>query len=60
MNRLGWLSWQRYRCVTASKNATAPNTFNEGLIRATADGMVSLGLKDAGYVYVNLDDCSKY
>jgi len=27
------------------------------LIKEIADAMVSSGLKDAGYVYVNLDDC---
>jgi alpha-galactosidase len=31
--------------------------FNEEMIRGVADKMVTLGLKDAGYNYVNLDDC---
>jgi len=31
--------------------------FNEEFIKATADRFVSTGLKDAGYEYVNIDDC---
>ncbi|MFB7927787.1 NPCBM/NEW2 domain-containing protein [Streptomyces sp. NPDC056039] len=31
--------------------------FNEQLIKNTADLFVSKGLKDAGYEYINLDDC---
>src|SRR4051794_21082321 len=39
-------------------NATGCGSdFNEGLVKATADFFVSSGLKDAGYRYVNLDDC---
>ena len=53
----GWLSWMRYGCTTACGNATAAECFNEGLIRRTADAMVELGYKDAGYEYVALDDC---
>jgi hypothetical protein len=45
---MSWLSWQRYRCSAE---------FNETLIRATADALVSEGYKDAGYEYVCLDDC---
>lgn len=37
------------------------NTFgeniNESVIKETADAMVSLGLKDAGYEYLVIDDC---
>lgn len=43
---LGWNSWNKFGC-----NVT------EQMIRATADAMVSSGMKDAGYQYVNLDDC---
>lgn len=32
-------------------------SFNEAMIRETADKLVSLGLRDAGYVYLTLDDC---
>ncbi|KAK0233852.1 glycoside hydrolase family 27 protein [Armillaria fumosa] len=45
--RVGKLpSWNAYWC-----------NINETLILKTADFMVSLGLRDVGYEYVNLDDC---
>ncbi|MGC9669045.1 NPCBM/NEW2 domain-containing protein [Planosporangium sp. 12N6] len=31
--------------------------FNESMVKGIADIFVSKGLKDAGYTYVNLDDC---
>ncbi|ANN15464.1 alpha-galactosidase [Amycolatopsis orientalis] len=43
---MGWNSWNKFAC-----------DINEGLIRETADAMVSSGMKDAGYQYVNIDDC---
>ena len=43
---MGWSSWNTFR-----------NTIDEKLITDTADALVKTGLKDAGYVYVNLDDC---
>ena len=43
---MGWNSWNKFACDV-----------NEALIRETADAMVSSGLKDAGYEYVNIDDC---
>jgi hypothetical protein len=42
---MGWSSW----------NANHIN-INEALLKATADSMVSLGLKDVGYEWVNIDD----
>ena len=42
---MGWNSW----------NAFSVN-INETVLRQTADLMVSSGLRDAGYVYLNLDD----
>ena len=53
----GWLSWMRYGCTTACSNASAPDCLNEGLIRRTADAMVDLGYRNAGYEFVALDDC---
>ncbi|KAF8754217.1 Alpha galactosidase A [Rhizoctonia solani] len=41
---LGWNSWNAYQ-----------GNINEAKIRAAADALVSLGLKDAGYNYVNID-----
>jgi len=43
---MGWNSWNNFGC-----------NVDENLIRATADAMVSSGMKDAGYTYVNIDDC---
>jgi alpha-galactosidase len=43
---MGWNSWNHYGC-----------NIDEALIKATADALVSSGLRDAGYTYVNLDDC---
>jgi alpha-galactosidase len=43
---MGWNSWNRFAC-----------DINEDLIKQTADAMVSTGMKDAGYTYVNIDDC---
>ena len=33
------------------------NNYNETIIKQQAQLMVSLGLKDAGYTYMNIDDC---
>ncbi|MGL1957762.1 MAG: glycoside hydrolase family 27 protein [Colwellia sp.] len=43
---MGWNSWNTFAC-----------DINEQLIKDIADIMVSSGMKDAGYEYVNLDDC---
>lgn len=43
---MGWNSWNAFHC-----------NITEGKIRAMADAMVKLGLKDAGYTYINIDDC---
>jgi len=43
---MGWNSWNKFGCDVSEK-----------LIRDTADAMASSGLRDAGYVYINLDDC---
>ncbi|KAF2119989.1 putative alpha-galactosidase B [Lophiotrema nucula] len=43
---LGWNSWNAYGC-----------DINEQKILDAADRMNDLGLKDAGYEYVNIDDC---
>ena len=43
---MGWNSWNNFAC-----------NVDEGLIRQTADAMVSSGMKDAGYFYINIDDC---
>jgi len=43
---MGWNSWNRFTC-----------NVNEKLIREAAEAMVSSGMKDAGYIYINIDDC---
>jgi alpha-galactosidase len=43
---MGWNQWNAFGC-----NVT------DALVRATADRFVSTGLRDAGYQYVNIDDC---
>ena len=43
---MGWNQWNAFGC-----NVT------DALVRATADRFVSAGLRDAGYTYVNIDDC---
>lgn len=44
---MGWNSWNLFAC----------RGVNDQLIREIADAMVSSGMKDAGYQYVNIDDC---
>lgn len=44
--QMGWNSWNHYHCG-----------INDDLIRQTAKAIVTSGLKDAGYIYVNMDDC---
>ncbi len=43
---MGWNSWNHFACDV-----------NEKTIREIADAIVSSGMKDAGYIYVNIDDC---
>ncbi|KAK3669275.1 hypothetical protein LTR78_010849 [Recurvomyces mirabilis] len=43
---LGWNSWNAYFCDV-----------NETKLLSAANLIISLGLKDAGYEYVNIDDC---
>jgi alpha-galactosidase len=43
---MGWNSWNEYGC-----------NINESVFLTAASELVSLGLKDLGYVYVNIDDC---
>lgn len=43
---MGWSSWNTFGCDISAE-----------LIMQTADAMVANGMKDAGYEYVNIDDC---
>ncbi|MCM1067778.1 MAG: alpha-galactosidase [Muribaculaceae bacterium] len=42
---MGWSSWNSYRV-----------NISDSLIMSQADAMLALGLKDAGYSYINIDD----
>jgi alpha-galactosidase len=43
---MGWNSWNKFAC-----------NVSEEMIRSIADAMVKSGMKDAGYQYINVDDC---
>ncbi|MBQ5904781.1 MAG: glycoside hydrolase family 27 protein [Clostridia bacterium] len=43
---MGWSSWNLFR-----------HRINEDIIKSIGDAMANSGLKDAGYIYVNIDDC---
>jgi alpha-galactosidase len=43
---MGWNSWNKFAC-----------NVSEEMIKSVADAMVKSGMKDAGYEYVNIDDC---
>jgi alpha-galactosidase len=43
---MGWNSWNKFGCNVSDE-----------MIRGMADAMVKSGMKDAGYQYVNVDDC---
>ncbi|KAJ8764163.1 hypothetical protein K2173_005080 [Erythroxylum novogranatense] len=44
--QMGWSSWNFFAC-----------NINETVIKEIADALVSTGLSDLGYDYVNIDDC---
>ena len=44
--QMGWSSWNKFQ-----------GNINEDIIKEIADAMVSSGLRDAGYTYINIDDC---
>jgi alpha-galactosidase len=43
---MGWNSWNRFGCNVTEK-----------IVRDAADAMAASGMRDAGYVYVVIDDC---
>jgi alpha-galactosidase len=43
---MGWNSWNKFACNVSEK-----------LIKEMADAMVTSGMRDAGYVYLVVDDC---
>uniref|UniRef100_A0A2P2MG00 Alpha-galactosidase n=2 Tax=Rhizophora mucronata TaxID=61149 RepID=A0A2P2MG00_RHIMU len=44
--QMGWNSWNFFAC-----------NINETVIKETADALISTGLADLGYLYINIDDC---
>ena len=43
---MGWNSWNHFACKVTADD-----------VRAAADAIAANGMKDAGYIYVNIDDC---
>jgi alpha-galactosidase len=43
---MGWNSWNHFGC-----------DIDERTVKETADAMVASGMRDAGYRYINIDDC---
>ncbi len=43
---MGWNSWNKFA-----------GNVDEQIVRAMADAMATNGMKDAGYQYINIDDC---
>lgn len=43
---MGWNSWNHFACE-----------INEEIVKGVADQMASNGMREAGYSYINIDDC---
>lgn len=44
--QMGWSTWNKFQ-----------GNISEDIIKGIADAMVETGLRDAGYTYINIDDC---
>ncbi len=44
--QMGWSTWNKFQ-----------GNISEDIIKGIADAMVTTGLRDAGYTYINIDDC---
>lgn len=53
---MGWMSWERFACEIDCQTYPA-NCIGETLFRETAEILANEGYRDAGYVYINIDDC---
>jgi len=53
---MGWLAWERFRCNTDCEN-DPHNCISERLFMQMADIIITDGYYEAGYRYVNVDDC---
>eukprot|EP00051_Salpingoeca_urceolata_P027621 m.482403 g.482403 ORF g.482403 m.482403 type:complete len:431 (-) comp22531_c0_seq1:419-1711(-) len=56
---MGWLSWERYTCQVNCDDYP-DNCVSERLYMKMADLLVSEGYADAGYTYINVDDCWQF
>uniref|UniRef100_A0A023FUW9 Alpha-galactosidase n=1 Tax=Amblyomma cajennense TaxID=34607 RepID=A0A023FUW9_AMBCJ len=53
---MGWLSWERFLC-NIDCTTDPENCISERLYKTMADIMETQGYRDAGYEFVNVDDC---
>lgn len=53
---MGWLSWERFGCQVDC-NASLGECISADLYMTQARLLVDQGFQDAGYIYVNIDDC---
>ena len=61
---MGWMTWERFRCTADGGVLGWPscaddptNCLDEELIRQHADILAQPEWRDAGYTYINIDDC---
>ncbi|CAG9766353.1 unnamed protein product [Ceutorhynchus assimilis] len=53
---MGWLSWQRFRCLTDCQKFP-DECISEQLFKRIADRIAKDGYLEAGYQYIIIDDC---
>ncbi|XP_044737417.1 alpha-N-acetylgalactosaminidase [Chrysoperla carnea] len=53
---MGWMHWQRYRCIVDCKEYP-DDCVSEQLFKKAADLIVSEGYDQLGYEYIIVDDC---
>lgn len=53
---MGWLAWERFTCETNCTDSPY-DCINSNLFKSMATRMVEHGYLDAGYHYINIDDC---
>lgn len=53
---MGWMTWERFRCIVDC-DADPDNCISEKLIQQHIDIISQKEWREAGYQYVNIDDC---
>lgn len=53
---MGWISWGRFRCIMDC-DTYPDDCISDRLFMDMADRMAQDGWRDAGYEYINIDDC---